>query len=75
MQSKVSSCFLKSFLGNRKSFLFSRWKFPAREIGNSPMQPRVNIGKQEFPRVETIGLGFLGRKLPVSSLFPRQEAA
>ena len=70
MPSKVSSCFLKSFLGNQKSFLFCGWKSPAYEIGNSTIQPRVIIGKQEFPRVETIRLGLLGRKHRVSSQFP-----
>ena len=72
MSPKVSSCFLESFLGTPESFLFSMWKFPAYKIGNWTMQPRTNIGKQEFPRVETLGVCFLDRKRPISSLFPRR---
>lgn len=70
MPAKVSSCFLESFLGNQESFLFSMWKFPTGEIGNSTLQPRAHIEKQEFPRVETIEFCFLHRKHLISSLFP-----
>lgn len=70
MPSRVSSCFLESFLGNQESFLFFVWKFPAYKIGNCILQLRTNIGKQEFPRVETIGVCFHHRKPRVSSLFP-----